>query len=87
MKKYPFEEIAAALLKRRLDGYEFLQQFECAHCGVKQTMEVPNKLFTHGKCEECGKETHIERDGCNYMLIAGDGKVPDFLMELMTKRR
>ncbi len=49
-------------------GAEVFQQWLCAHCGAKQTMETPNAFFAAGVCEECGKETDIEADGCNYAV-------------------
>jgi len=45
------------------------QQFSCARCGSKQTMDTPNVFYTGGRCEECGTETDIRADGCNYMVI------------------
>jgi hypothetical protein len=47
---------------------EVFQQFNCAGCGIKQTMPDPNVLYTHGKCEECGAITDIEKHGCNYAV-------------------
>jgi hypothetical protein len=44
------------------------QQFNCAGCGTRQTMSDPNVLYTHGKCEECGAVTNIEKNGCNYAI-------------------
>ena len=74
MKLYPFDECAKqAAHYVNVMGAELHQQFNCSGCGVKQTMEVPNKMFTTGKCEECGHITDIRRDGCNYMLGFGIG--------------
>jgi len=70
MKLHPFNECvrdAEALMNR---GHRIYQQFNCAHCGVKQTMDDPNVFYRTGKCEECGKITNIESDGCNYMVHA-----------------
>jgi PHP family Zn ribbon phosphoesterase len=47
---------------------EVFQQFNCAACGTKQTMEEPNVLHTAGKCEECGAITNLRKYGCNYMV-------------------
>lgn len=44
------------------------QQFNCAGCGAKQTMDDPNTLYESGTCEECGAVTDIKRDGCNYAV-------------------
>lgn len=67
MKLYPFHDVAAQAAVTMAKGATIHQQWSCAHCGTKQTMEIPDKFFKLGKCEECGKETDIEKDGCNYM--------------------
>lgn len=68
MKLYPFWSVAADFQNFMRRGANVYQQWNCAHCGVKQTMEKPNMMFKLGKCEECGKETDIAKDGCNYMV-------------------
>ncbi len=76
MKDYPIEECAktAATLPR---GAVIHQKFTCVRCGSRQTMAVPDKFFTSGVCEECGAETDIARQGCNYVaLIPMKGKQP-----------
>ena len=68
MKLHPFYEVAEAASKLIVEGHAHIhQQFNCAHCGTKQTMAEPNKFFKSGTCEACGKITDIEKDGCNYM--------------------
>jgi hypothetical protein len=47
---------------------EVYQQFNCAACGMKQTMPDPNVLYTAGKCEECGAITNLRKYGCNYAV-------------------
>ena len=47
------------------------QQWNCAHCGAKQTMPDANTFYKLGDCEECGRRTNIEKDGCNYMVAYG----------------
>jgi hypothetical protein len=47
---------------------EVFQQFNCAACGVKQTMGEPNVLYAAGKCEECGAITNLRKHGCNYAV-------------------
>jgi predicted nucleic acid-binding Zn ribbon protein len=47
---------------------EIFQQFNCAACGVKQTIDDPNVLYTHGKCEDCGAVTNLRKYGCNYAV-------------------
>lgn len=74
MNLYDFDECAKEAEARMQQGFFVFQQFNCAHCGVKQTIDTPNVFHTHGTCEGCGKLTDIKQDGCNYMLI-GRGPV------------
>ena len=67
MKLYPFWEVAQSFKEAMDEGAECHQQFNCAKCGVKQTIEEANRFFQSGKCEECGHVTDIEHDGCNWM--------------------
>lgn len=69
MRVYPFDEVCREAKAHADAGLYVFQQFNCAHCGTKQTIDKPNQFHTSGICEECGKETDIEKDGCNYMLI------------------
>jgi hypothetical protein len=84
MKLWPFAEVASAVLERKLEGYHFCQQFNCAGCGRKQTMGLPDILFERGVCEECGHETDIKHDGCNYMLYTGK-TVHDLVLDLANR--
>jgi len=70
MKLHPFYDCVRDAEKIMQTGNSVYQQFNCAHCGVKQTMDTSNVFFKTGKCEECGKITDIESDGCNYMVHA-----------------
>jgi DNA-directed RNA polymerase subunit RPC12/RpoP len=70
----PFYEVVANAEKRMADGWEVYQQFNCAKCGVKQTMPDADKFYTQGRCEECGHVTDIEADGCNFMAVSGARK-------------
>src|SRR5262245_45607868 len=69
MKLHPLRECA-----KRADeligkyGCEVFQQFNCAHCGAKQTIEDANTFYQTAHCERCGKMTNIEADGCNYAV-------------------
>lgn len=70
MKLHPWKEVldtADELIGRGIDVY---QQFNCEHCGAKQTMEKPNQFHISGICEECGGETDIVKNGHNYMVHA-----------------
>jgi hypothetical protein len=66
MKLHPFDDVAENAKRRIAEGWTVYQQWNCAHCGVKQTMPDANKFFTRGRCEECGEETNIVRDGMNF---------------------
>jgi len=70
MKLHPFNECVTAAEEFMNRGHRIFQQFNCAACGAKQTMDIPNVFYRTGKCEECGHVTNIEKDGCNYMLHA-----------------
>ena len=70
----PFYEVVANAEKRMKDGWTIYQQFNCAHCGAKQTMPDADKFYIQGRCEECGKVTDIEKDGCNFMAVSGGRK-------------
>ncbi|HEX3341861.1 MAG TPA: hypothetical protein VHT68_22110 [Pseudolabrys sp.] len=72
MKLYPFRdcvEMADKLLKNS-KNVETYQQFQCVGCGSKQTMEYPFTFYTIGHCEECDRLTDIQRDGCNFAVVA-----------------
>ena len=69
MELHPFDEVVAEAGERIRPGVVVHQQFSCASCGSKQTMDTPNVFYTGGRCEECGAETDIRADGCNYMVI------------------
>ena len=69
LKLHPFDETADAAFEAMRKGATIWQQFNCASCGIKQTMAEKNKFYTRGVCEECGHETDIQRDGCNFMVM------------------
>ena len=69
MKVSSFYEVAAHATEIIKKGGTVYQQFNCAGCWAKQTMPYPNKFYKLGLCQECGFETNIERDGCNFMAI------------------
>jgi predicted RNA-binding Zn-ribbon protein involved in translation (DUF1610 family) len=71
MKLYPFWEVAKEAHEKAMAGASVFQQFNCAKCGTKQTIDEANRFHKTGQCEECGHITDIEKDGCNYMLILG----------------
>ncbi|MET3969143.1 hypothetical protein [Bradyrhizobium sp. S3.9.1] len=73
-KDFPFTEVVEQASKYIEAGHVVHQKFTCHRCGSRQTMDVPNKFFLAGKCEECGAVTDIVRRGCNYVLVAGAAK-------------
>jgi hypothetical protein len=73
VKLYPWDEVidrVDELIKRGADVY---QQFNCEHCGAKQTMDTPNVFHESGICEECRKLTDIKKHGVNFMIHVGAG--------------
>lgn len=68
MKLHPFNECVRAAIVYMEKGADVYQQFNCASCRKKQTMDTPNIFFETGICEECKHETDIKKDGCNYLL-------------------
>jgi hypothetical protein len=75
MNLYPIEAVRVRLETEVIPrGGTFHQQFLCEWCGVKQTMEEENRLFTRGKCEACGQETDIVRRGCNVLVYYTRGE-------------
>lgn len=71
MNLYPFYEVAKEAEEKMQEGWTIYQQFNCAKCGRKQTIETPDVFHKLGTCEECQHTTNIEQDGCNYMATIG----------------
>jgi hypothetical protein len=74
MKLYPWDECVAQIKERKQTSPGLVvvfQQWNCEHCGVKQTMDEPNTLYEIGRCEECNKTTNIKQNGMNYMITIG----------------
>ena len=69
VKDYPMEDVAyqAELLIR--EGATVYFKFTCDYCKSRQTFDEPNKLYTRGSCELCGKVTDLREKGCNYLVI------------------
>jgi hypothetical protein len=67
MKLHPFDKVVANAKKYIDAGVVVHQQFNCSHCGAKQTMAEENTFFMKGICEECSRETDIKATGTNFM--------------------
>lgn len=74
MNLHPFYDCTKRAEGLMEKGATIFQQWNCAHCGAKQTMPDANAFYKLGDCEECGKRTNIEQDGCNYMAVYSVGK-------------
>lgn len=66
---HPFYEVAATAQANMEAGGTIYQKWTCRGCGQRLTMEVPNKFYKVGSCEECGAETDLVETGCNYLLV------------------
>jgi transcription elongation factor Elf1 len=66
---HPFYETVDKATELIEKGAKVWQKFTCAKCGSRQTMDQENTFYTLGTCEECGFQTDIEKQGCNYMLL------------------
>jgi len=68
---FPFYNVVheAFLLSKK--GWKVFQKFTCEKCGQRLTMDIPNKFWKEGTCDQCGHLTNIEKNGCNYMLLGG----------------
>ena len=71
MKLHPWNECCAQAKEYMDKGFKVFQQFNCARCGAKQTMDDANTFYKLGKFEECGHTTNIEKNGMNYMVTIG----------------
>ena len=71
MKLHPWNECLPQAREYMDKGFKVFQQFNCARCGKKQTMDNPNIFYERGICEECGHETNIVQNGMNYMVTIG----------------
>lgn len=75
---YPLTEIADAFVRVIAAGGTCFQKWTCDHCGSRQAMDTPNRIFTSGRCEECGGVTDIAAKGCNYLIITR-ASLPDII--------
>jgi len=78
MKLYPWQQVIDNAESKMIPGVLIFQQFNCEHCGQKLTMETPNHFHRKGTCDQCGKETDIEKNGHNFMLqLTNKGLTPE----------
>jgi hypothetical protein len=66
MKLHPWQEVCDNAERCIAKGADIYQQWNCQHCGAKQTMPDKNVLYTFGICEECKKVTDIKAHGHNF---------------------
>ena len=64
---YPLDEIEAKAnaAMASIPNSVVYFKFTCENCRSRQTFDVPNTLYTTGKCEECGHVTTIKVYGFN----------------------
>lgn len=62
-RDYPVSEILTQAQNAIGMGATIHQKWTCSHCGSRQTMEEPNKIFESGHCENCGQTSTIETCG------------------------
>ena len=70
MNVIPMKDAWASALEWMHEGFRIHQQFVCAKCHAKQTMEEVNTFFERGRCEQCGYETDLWKAGCGFMAIS-----------------
>lgn len=80
---YPLEEIVKAAAEIIKTGdFMVLQKFSCEHCGQRLTISEPNKIYTEGTCDKCGKVTDIRKHGCNYVLLSDNPVMRDVVRRM-----
>jgi phage FluMu protein Com len=65
---YPLNDLAKTVYAVMRQGGVAYLKFTCSYCKSRQTIDVPNQLFTEGKCEECKSVTDIDRKGGNLLI-------------------
>jgi len=71
---------AEILVKKGVIVY---QKYTCDHCGSRQTIDVPNKFYLQGECEECKEITDIGKKGCNYIAYAKGAQAQEAIFAFM----
>ena len=67
----PFAECCKQFETHMRNGHLVFQKFTCDHCGARQTMVEPNKMFMIGHCQECNRHTNILNCGFSAMITVG----------------
>jgi phage FluMu protein Com len=66
---YPLNDLAKTVYAVMRQGGVAYLKFTCSYCKSRQTIDVPNQLFTEGKCEECKSVTDIAKQGGNLLIV------------------
>lgn len=66
MNVHPWDDVVVNAERKMNQGWQVFQQWNCQHCGAKQTMPDADKFYLFGICEECKKTTDIKKAGCNF---------------------
>lgn len=80
MKVHPWNEVIEHAEQRMAKGWTVYQQWNCQHCGAKQTMPDANTFYLFGDCEECKKRTDIKSAGHNFradFVVRPGGPMPE----------
>jgi hypothetical protein len=59
----PRPELLDAATMQLNQGWTIYFKFTCAWCGTRCQLAEANKLYEHGECCACGKETIIDVGG------------------------
>ena len=74
MNLHPWDVVLKNADARMREGWDVYQQWNCSHCGTKQTMPDKNAFYLSGRCEECGRLTNIKKHGMNFMATLALGE-------------
>lgn len=66
---HPFYEVAASAEDVIDRGGIVFQKWTCSRCEQRLTMEIPNTFHKIGYCFECGAESDIVAQGCNFVAV------------------
>lgn len=83
---HPFEEVAETANARIKEGWTIFQKFTCQNCRRRITIGVPNAFFAIGHCEECGHDSDLMENGCNYLAAMG-GSAEEILTKILNPEK